>query len=803
MKLNRLVAKIVNKVAQSSVAEVNDGLTSSADNIALCRRAAAESCVLLKNNGVLPIEKGNTVAVFGRCQLDYFFVGYGSGGDVKAPYRIAPIDGLKNVGITPEPYMEGLYKKWIQKNPPYDGFWGHWPRSYDEMPLTLQQVQLSRRVSDTAVVFVGRSSGEDRENVLKRGSWYLTRHEERMLELVTQCFSNVCVVINSGSLMDFSWVERYNVGAVLMAWQGGQESGNGLADVLCGNVCPCGKLPDTIAPIEDYLSFSAPSSQRKTIYSDDVYVGYRALETFSSLREKVLYPFGFGLSYTTFDYIVDNVNICEDKLIVDVSVENTGNVDGKAVVQLYLSVPQSKLAKPSRILVSFFKTKLLSPNAEQMQQVTIDLTLFASYDDKGAYGKRNCFVLEGGEYCLYVGGDVRSAKCLYRWTRNEKILGFTSSACAPLESFCRVTNSNGQIAYEKVDVQKNDIRARILENLPVAKNAKSGDVTFEEVLNGYSMETFVAQLGIDELETLSRGSLQGMNCSLGVAGNAGVFGGTSDRLCKKGVPTICTNDGPSGVRLQAHASLFPVGIALASTFDEDLVCQVGHALGKETIERGSNVLLAPGMNIHRNPLCGRNFEYFSEDPFLTGSIAVAYVKGVQSSGASAVPKHFACNNTELNRTHNDSVVSLRALREIYLKPFEMCVKQASPHFVMASYNKLNGVYNCYNYDLCTAILREEWGFEGCVMTDWWIVSDSSPLFDNLTDQAYRVRAGVDIFMPGTTRFGRYAGKSDRTLVDSYRKGGITLGEMQQTAARVLNACLRESKRKKEQNLKND
>lgn len=794
-KVTRLVGSIINKVAQASVKEINDGRTSSVRMKELCRKAAAESCVLLKNEGVLPL-CGENISIFGRCQINYFYVGYGSGGDVKAPYKISLLQGLLDNRISVNEQLVTDYRKWVKKHEPYDGFWGHWPRCYDEMPLSYKKIKSYSQNSETAVIVVGRSAGEDRENVLKRGGWFLTKTEENLIKNVTNCFKKVCVVINIGSLMDMSWVEKYKVGAVLYAWQGGQESGNGVADVLSGKVNPCGKLSDTIADINYYTSTQNFGNKQVTEYSDDIYVGYRAFETFETLKDKVKYPFGFGLSYTKFAIEIDEI-LYTDKITIKVTVTNRGNHEGREVVQVYLGAPNAKLAKPAKVLAAYAKTKLLEP--EQSEQLTISFRPeeFASYDDTGVTGPKNCFILEGGEYNVYIGTDVRSAKLSAKFTFEEKVISKTVAACSPDESFTRIVNDNGAMRMQTVRAEKSTLRERVLENMPQELTLNDKVYNFSQVISGeISLDEFIASLSVEDLETLSRGSLDGMYSPQGAAGNAGVFGGTSESLKKKGVPVICTNDGPSGVRLQAHSSLIPIGTALACTFDDELVQALAYEMGREVIERNSRVLLAPGMNIHRNPLCGRNFEYFSEDPYLSGKMAAAFVKGVQSAGASAVLKHFACNNQETNRLRNNSRVSQRALREIYLKNFEICVKEAKPDFIMVSYNKLNGVYNCYNYDLCTEVLRNEWKYEGCVLTDWWIIDDKSPHFENVTLQAYRVRAQVDVFMPGCAKFGKYKHKCDGTLLNSFKQGGITLGEMQRTAKNVLQLCINMERNKK-------
>ena len=345
------------------------------------------------------------------------------------------------------------------------------------------------------------------------------------------------------------------------------------------------------------------------------------------------------------------------------------------------------------------------------------------------------------------------------------------------------------VKVAKAFFKTDDLRKIILENLP-ENFGYTGNVgiNLSDVKSGKeTLEKFIAQLSPKELEAISRGDYI-MNSPLGAKGNAGVMGGVLPSLRKKGVSPITTTDGPSGIRIMACCSLLPNGTSLASMWNTDLAYNVYKKVGGEMKVKGSDVLLAPGMNIHRSPLCGRNFEYYSEDPFLTGKTAAAVVKGLQSEGVAACPKHFACNNQETNRNRNDSRLSERALREIYLKGFEICIKEAAPFTIMTSYNKVNGVWSHYNYDLCTRVLRNEWNFQGLVMTDWWMQYTSSPEFPNLKDNAYRVRAGVDVLMPGGKRTGPK--KSDGTLLKTYGKpDGITLGEMQQTAKNVLNLVL--------------
>ena len=786
---NNLIVKM-NRISQGSVREINDGITFCDEIMALCREATAEGCVLLKNNGVLPLAD-KKFALFGRCQINTFYVGYGSGGDVKPPYRVSILEGLQNSRANLDKRVVETYKDWTKKHIPNDGFWGHWPMNYDEMPVNDEFVSDAAKENDIAVVVIGRSAGEDRENKIEKGSWYLTSEEEKLLGLTRKYFKQVCVIINSGSIMDVSGIEKYKPDALMFVWQGGQETGNGVADVLLGKVSPSGKLTDTLAKIEDYPSYKYFGNKKYNEYTEDIYVGYRYFNTFA--EDKIIFPFGFGLSYTKFDISGCKVKP-QNETVFDIgfTVTNTGGYKGKQVVQVYLSAPQGKLGKPAKELVAYIKTKELAPNETQECSVTVDLKQFASYDDSGVTGHKNCFVLESGEYKLFVGENVCDNVEVYSVALDEIVVKTCEEACAPKIAFKRMVNANG-LKYENTPTATVNLRKRILDRLPeVAESKSDKQYKLQDVIDGkITLDEFVAQFTPEELEAITRGSLYMMNSPYGPKGNAGTFGANCKSLFDKGIPAISTNDGPSGARLQAHSTLLPNGVLLASTFNDKLVKSLTHEYGKEVIDRKSHVILAPGINIHRNPLCGRNFEYFSEDPYLTGKMAAAFVNGVQGAGASATPKHFACNNQETRRSTNDSRVSQRALREIYLKGFEICIKEAKPDCLMTSYNKINGVWSYYNYELVTTILRDDWGYEGCVMTDWWMRNDESQDFEVLKTQAYRVRAQVDVFMPGAANRGIHRKKSDGTVLKSLKsKDGLTIGELQRSAKNVLKLCIK-------------
>ncbi len=793
-----LAGKVYSKfgsVAQEKIERAAAEKTYTSQMQSVLRRVAAEGAVLLENNGILPLKEGTKVSLFGRVQYNWFYTGYGSGGDVNRPYAVNLLEGIRRCEkLTLNEELASEYEKWCSENIINDSIWGMWPRFYPEMPLSTDSIASAAANSDCAVVSIGRSSGEDRENVLEKGSYYITDDEKHLLDAVTSSFSDVVVLLNIGSVIDMSWLRRYNekISAVMIVWQGGMESGNAVADLLCGNVCPSGKLTSTIATdFGAYPSSMHFGGKEYNFYSEDIYVGYRYFESFR--KDAVMYPFGYGLSYTDFSIGCNAVNSDENGFVFDIEVRNIGEYTGKGVYQLYLEKPSGKLGNPSRILVAFGKTKELCCDEAEKVSANVSLYQFASYDEAGKTGYKSSYVIEKGEYNFYIGSDVRTAEKVFTYYQSETDVYEQLAEClAPEKPFGIMTekeiNGEKKLYTELCKGRTVELRERILNALPDAISY-TGDMGYKlcDVKSGkITMDTFIAQLDNAELEALTRGDYT-MGSKLGTPGNAAVYCGVLKSLRDKGIPPVTTSDGPSGIRLRSSCSLIPIGTLLASTFDTQAVSEVYSLVAEEMKQKGSDVLLAPGMNIMRSPLCGRNFEYYSEDPYLTGKIGAAAVNGIQSQGGSACPKHFACNNQEYKRTTNDSRVSERALREIYLKGFEICIKEALPKNIMTSYNKINGVWSYYNYDLCTSILRGEWNYQGNVMTDWWTKKGKSPEFKDVHDQAYRVRAQVDVLMPGGGRNGKR--KPDGTLLFKLDKGGITLGEIQRSAKNVLNFAM--------------
>lgn len=800
-KLDTLVQKIVDAVSGNGVMQEENTADGTArafepmPDIAL--KAAEESIVLLKNtNSTLPVKADEVISVFGRCQIDYFYVGYGSGGDVNAPYQVNLIKGLKDCNANIYSPVLNLYEDWCEKNPVSHGFWGHWPMCFPEMELEERIVKSAANNSHSAIVVIGRAAGEDRENKPEQGSYYLTDTEIKMLDLVTAHFNKVTVIMNCGNIVDMAWTEKYGdkITALVYAWQCGMESGNALANVLMGKTTPSGKLPCTIARnYEDYSSSANFGGKDYNNYEEDIFVGYRYFETFC--RDKVLYPFGFGLSYTDFEIKPVSFERKDDKFYITADVKNVGNVSGKEIVQLYVKAPQGKLSKAERSLVAFGKTNELAPDESESIRFEFSLYDISSFDDCSKSSHKYAYVIESGEYTFYIGNSVRTDMKAGSVQLEDMVVEQLDEVCGIKDSFERMVakEKDGRliIGKEQLAPSKPYLKDRITNNLPVEIGFK-GDRGYKlaDVKDGkITLDDFISQLNNDELEALTRG--QGMmNSNLGVVGNAGAFGGIIPSLREKGVAPIITTDGPAGIRIKKYTSLIPCGTALASTWNCSLIELLTTVMGAEMLEHGSDVLLAPGMNIQRNVLCGRNFEYFSEDPVLSGKMGAAYVNGIQTNGVSACPKHFACNNQEVRRTKNDSRVSQRALREIYLKGFEICVKESKPLNIMTSYNKINGVWSHYNYDLVTTVLRKEWGYEGNVMTDWWMQKSASPEFPSVKDNAYRVRAQVDVLMPGGKHNAKKY-KSDGTLLATIGKtDGITRAELERTARNVLNLILK-------------
>ena len=752
----------------------------------------SEGIVMLKNNNeALPIAANETVSVFGRIQFHYYKSGTGSGGMVNVSKVTGILDGLLEAGVKVNEELLGIYRKWDEENPVEQGSgWGGEPWSQKEMPIDDDIVKNAASVSRKAIVIIGRTAGEEQDLRLEEGSYLLSKTEIDMLRKVRKYFDKVIVLLNVGGLMDLTDIEDCAPDALLYVWQGGMTGGTGTADVLTGKISPSGKLPDTAAKkVSDYPSDPYFGNKFREPYTEDIFVGYRWFETFA--KDSVLYPFGFGLSYTTFDIAMTYARNTETETVIDVRVTNTGSYNGKEVVQVYCEAPQGRLGKPARVLCGFEKTKELTPGESQSLKIKIDHRDIASYDDNNGSDSAYCWILEKGKYTFHIGSDVRNCTDYFPFElEKDVIIEKCEQALAPVTEFERikaVSSDKGLIAVkENVPLSLVDEKQRILKSIP-AEIEYTGDKGFKlaDVKKGKcSMSEFIAQLSDHDLSCIIRG--EGMGSPRVTAGTASAFGGVSDILTAFGVPAGCCDDGPSGMRLDCGTKAFslPNGTLIASTFNKELIEELYAIVGMEMIANKVDCLLGPGMNIHRHPLNGRNFEYFSEDPFLTGKMASAELKGLHSVGVTGTIKHFCANNQETNRHTVDSVVSERALREIYLKGFEIAVKEGGAKTIMTTYGSLNGVWTAGNFDLNTTVLRDQWGFKGFTMTDWWANVNFRGEEPRRSHYVPMAKAQNDVYMVCSD-----SSCVDEDIAKAVADGVLTRAELQRNAANVLGMLM--------------
>lgn len=763
---------------------------------AKARQAVAEGQVLLLNqNHVLPLPKGSHVAVFGRMQLHYYKSGTGSGGMVnvnKVTGILEALEESEDVQVY-EPLVD-VYREWEKDHPFDEGVgWGNEPWSQEEMELNEALVEEAAEKNEYAIVILARTAGEDKDNKMLEGAYCLTSIEEDMLQKVRKSFAKMIVLLNTGNIMDMSFMDQYRPDAVMYVWQGGMIGGLGTVDVLTGKVCPSGRLSDTIAAqMSDYPADPYFGGLEQNLYVEDIYVGYRYFE--SVAKSKVLYPFGFGLSYTTFSMEADGFSYAEKQVSFVMKVTNTGSVAGKEVVQVYAKAPLGKLGKPARVLIDFKKTKELMPGECETLTFAIPTSVFASYNEVSTAGMPVGWVLEAGEYTIYAGGNVRDAYAVGSFTLDElQIVEECRNALAPTTAFKRMkmtaANEHAEAAcvYE-IAMEEVPLRVVSPEEKRNAELPESCEITGDrgiklaDVKAGKAtLDEFVAQLTEEELASIVRG--EGMGSPKVTAGTAAAFGGVTKSLLEKGIPCGCCDDGPSGMRLDSGMKAFslPNGTLLACTFNTQLNEELYAFTAVEMIKNRVDILLGPGMNIHRHPLNGRNFEYFSEDPLLTGKMAAAQVRGLKSAGMTGSLKHFCGNNQETRRHTSNSIISERALREIYLRGFEIAVKEAKADAVMTTYGPVNGIWTSSNYDLVTDILRKQWGFEGVVMTDWWAYVCREGDKPAKTDFATMVKAQNDLYMvcPDSEK-----NEHGDNTVESLHDGSLTLGELQRCAKNI-------------------
>ncbi|MBO4478041.1 MAG: glycoside hydrolase family 3 protein [Lachnospiraceae bacterium] len=764
-------------------------------------QAAADGAVLLKNdNRVLPIAKDVPIALFGRVQNFYFKSGTGSGGMVNVSKVWTVRDALKEEGFKLDEELEKTYLAYDEANPYKRGKgFGQEPWSQEEMPLAKEVAEAARKNTDTAVVLIGRTAGEEQDNTASEGSYYLAAEEVRMLRTVRETFPKMVLLLNVSSVIDMKEILDIAPDAVMYIWQGGMVGALGAARLVSGAISPSGRLTDTIARnLEDQPAYVNFGDMTRNFYEEDIYVGYRYFETFA--KDKVLFPYGYGLSYTEFDVVKTfvNANLMGDPFAktctVEAVVTNVGNVSGKNSVILYVELPQGVLGQPSRRMAGYTKTRVLQPGESQKLTINFSLYDIASFDETGAVTARIGYVLEKGEYRFYLGGDVRSAQIICCASLPEdRLIQQLTAQMEPIMAFRRMKpiekDGHYMISYENVPVTMNAHDDERVINLPAPTLPYSGDtgLKLKDVQDGKtSMDEFLAQLSDEDLCCIVRG--EGMGSPKVTPGTAAAFGGVSENLKNYGIPCACCSDGPSGMRMDSGMKAFslPNGTLLACTFDDALNEELYYHLGLEMASNQIDCLLGPGMNLHRYVLNGRNFEYFSEDPMLTGRIAAAQSRGLNRAGAACTLKHFCGNNQEKNRHFTDNVISARALRELYLKGFEIAIKEGNAKLVMTTYGPVNGVWTNTRYDLLTTILRGEWGFEGVVMTDWWANTGEVGKVVNRTNYAATVRAQNDFYAvcPDAS-----INSSGDNLAQSLEDGTLTRGELLRSAKNICGFLL--------------
>ena len=757
-------------------------ITASPAHLALSRSAAAEGMVLLKNeNQVLPLREGARIALFGVGSADYVQGGGGSG-IVTVPFTHNLIDAVEDAAKAQHISVYEPLNKFYREYVAVAYREGKQPGKIPQPTLPEGMLADAANAADIAVISICRfsSEGSDRGGAAGDGDFYLTEEEKNLIGEVTAAFPHTVVVLNVGGMVDTSWFrDDPKIEAVLLAWQAGLEGGYAEWDILSGAVNPSGHLTDTFAAsFDDYpSSANFHESDAYVEYTDDIYVGYRYFETVPGEKDRVNYPFGFGLSYTTFALDSYTADVKDGVISLSCRVTNTGAYAGKQVVQAYFSAPQGKLGKPKYALAAFAKTDLLRPGESRTVTLSFPVSQMASFDDTGAVC-RSAMVLEAGDYILSLGTSVRELTEVYTYTLDkDTVTEQLHSYVAPHKlskrlkadgTYETLTVTEDPALYDTSDFpEKTHWHAEYIQTSRTNTARPEGLITFDQVAEGKAdLDTFLAQLTDEDVIDL----LGGMG-NTGVADTSG-WGGEPFY----GIPNAMTCDGPAGVRVSPPSkgvvtTAWPCETLLACTWNTALVEQIGAAAAREVKENNMAIWLAPALNIHRSPLCGRNFEYYSEDPLVAGKMTAACVRGIQSQHIAACVKHFCCNNKETNRKWSDSRVSERALREIYLRGFEIAIKEAQPWSLMTSYNLVNGTYPSENWELLTGILREEWGYRGMVTTDW----------NNDAEHYREVLAGNDVRMPNGSK---------RRLQEALSRGLITRADMDKCAKRILELLLK-------------
>ncbi len=785
------------------------------EKVAAARKTAADGIVLLENKGVLPLAEGAEVVLMGVTGYACHRMGIGSG-DMLAQATVQYDRALIDAGIRVFPPVADFYRNHIlSKKEQFTNVnrnWWKWTTRFHEPEYNAAFDELVKGKRKTpCIVVIGRNCGESIDLTDCPDSFRLHYEETKLLETACANFDDVIVLLNVCGVLDISALERFPVKAVAVTSLLGETSGHAVADVLTGAVNPAGRLTTTWAKrYSDYPTTDCFASMHVP-YREGIYVGYRYFDTFGI---EPRYPFGYGLSYTTFSVKAAAPVVKGAKATVKATVRNTGRRAGAQVVQCYLSEPDGKLEKAYQQLCAFAKTPVLEPGESADVELTFDLREFAAYCEKCA-----CYVLEPGDYFVRVGVHSRDTHIVgaLRLPKLVKTMQTVNRCVAPAADLAglRLISKAGATPYTYAAEAKEKAAAPVTElsaaafktftpGAPVAarplKKKRGGKtVTLADVLAGKATTSdVVAQFNDRELANCVSGvifaDLKAAGETTGVGGVDGIVRGEASEFwhsTKYGIPASACADGPSGIRLTIFGDepekdtetacamvAYPCGTALAQGWDADAAENFGRCVESDMELAGIDGWLAPGLNIHRNPLCGRNFEYFSEDPLVSGRMAAAISRGVQTradgrpTGRYVTIKHFVTNNQEFFRGDEENTVSERALREIYLRGFERAVKEGAPRALMTSYNRFNGDYCATTADLLDGILRAEWGFEGLVMTDWW----------NGADNKRHQSSGNDVIMPGVVS------KRD-TVEHGLADGSVDRAAVQRSAVRVLDAIV--------------
>ncbi len=694
---------------------VKDPAYAQHDEVAL--QAAREGIVLLKNEGkVLPLPKNAVLNCFGAAQ--FMFRNSSTGASLIKPRWQANFHQSiqEHSTFTANEEISCMY------------------RCLKDIVPTQQQLTQAKEKSDTAIILISRTSGEFKDNKPCKGGYYLTDDEWAMVEAVAAAFPKTVAIINTGYPIEMGWIDKLGIQGVIYTGFAGQAAGYALMEILDGRTNPSGKLPDTFAvdyfdypSAKNFINFGEteklPGEKDYGVhlyYEEDIYVGYRYFATFD---KQVAYSFGHGLSYTDFEITYGDAVWDGDTVSMTATVKNVGSASGKEVVQLYIGAPDGSLEKPAKVLAAFEKTRLLNPGESQTLTLTANTIDFASFDET-----QSAYVLERGEYHVFCGNALDTASDVFGFdVVSDMILRKTGSINPPLEDFHRITKADPET---RGDSKMVSLEERIPipavrsvydpKPLPAYRDKK---ITFPELKANHSLlDHFVSQMTDEEL------------CRLNVCGGANWYlpwddgsAGKSVALPKYKLPSIRVSDGNTGLNLNKPNIGMPSSTVMAATFNKELAFAVGKVIGEESRERGIAVNLGPGMNIHRNILNGRHPEYFSEDPFLAGTMAGHHGKGLVSAGTGCTYKHLFCNNSDTSRKGSHSIVSQRALREIYYKAFEIAIGIQMPACVMTSYNAVNGIYPAENAEVLQELVRGEWAFEGLIMTDWGTYDTVDPV----------------------------------------------------------------------------